>query len=73
MTVPEKSQPITFEGGSDMEACCHLSVLLGLEEGVQTIGWVQGYVGHFYADLRGDGDGVEGWGARHRLSLLWLS
>ena len=47
---------------------CLLSVLLGLEEAVQTIGWVQGYVGHFYEDLggggSGDGDGVEGRGAQ---------
>lgn len=46
----------------------NLSVLLGLEEGVRTIGWVQGYVGHFYEDLRGggswDGYGVERRGAQ---------
>ena len=70
VTVPEKSQPITFAGGSDMEACLSGSlplVLLGLEKGVQTVCWVQRDVGHLYEYFAGggggDGDGVERWGA----------
>lgn len=71
MTVPEKSQPMTFEGGSDIEACLSerfLSALMGLEVEMQTVGWIQGGVGHFHENLVGcggfDGNCREGGGAK---------
>ena len=70
-TMPEKSQPITFEGGREMEACLSGGIFVSLAgvggHGVQTVGRVQRDVGYFYKDLGpgwgGNGDGVERWGA----------